>query len=144
MESMHPTSSQANSQDMLGSAVARVSTSLATLERVVDKVMSHAQELEQRNALAQPQQGIGESELIASVDKWRSRFTLVEKERDDLQEMLVALKRRYEDVMKQNGELTQKLDEKELEYNRLLDAVDEVGGRLDISLGLIEEVLEYA
>ena len=143
MESMLPTTVHAHSDDVLGGAVARVSTSLATLERVVEQVMLRVHDAE-KSSKAEVQPGLGESELIASLEKWRGRFSSVEKERDDLQEMLVALKRRYEEVMKQNADLTQKLDEKELEYNRLADAVDEVGGRLDISLGLIEEVLDYA
>lgn len=151
MESTLQAIEGAGSQDMLGSAVARVSSSLATLERMVESVMAYAAQAQQHHsapeaapASVQPESGLDEAELIASVDKWRSRFSAVEKERDELQEMLVALKRRYEDVAKQNHELTQKLTEKEVEYNRLADVVDEVNGRLDISLGLIDEVLNYA
>jgi prefoldin subunit 5 len=151
MESTLQAIEEAGSQDMLGSAVARVSSSLATLERMVDSVMAYAAQAQHNQhasepapAIVQPESGLDEAELIASVDKWRSRFSAVEKERDELQEMLVALKRRYEDVAKQNHELTQKLTEKEVDYNRLADVVDEVNGRLDISLGLIDEVLNYA
>lgn len=140
MELTPSTPSQANTEDVLGNAVARVSTSLATLERVVERALAHAA-VTKHQVNASAEGGINEANLISTVEKWRTRYGAMERERDELQEMLVALKRHYEEVAKQNQELKSKLNEIEVNYNRLTDVVDEVDGRLDISLGLIEEVL---
>ena len=72
MESMLPTTVHAHSDDVLGGAVARVSTSLATLERVVEQVMLRVHDAE-KSSKAEVQRGLGESELIASLEKWRGR-----------------------------------------------------------------------
>ena len=129
--------------DMLSDSVSRVSSSLASLERLVEGVIAHSRDVKQ-NAEKSSTGGLNESQLIATLEKWRSRFTDVEKERDELQEMLVALKARYEDMVRHNAVLVKKSEHQEAEYMRLLDTVDEVSGRLDISLGLIEEVLQHA
>lgn len=127
----------------LADSVSRVSSSLATLERVAERIISNARDVQQ-NAEKYSSTGFNESQLIATLEKWRARFTDVEKERDELQEMLVGLKTRYEEVTRHNTALIKKSEQQEADYMRLLDTVDEVSGRLDISLGLIEEVLQHA
>ncbi len=129
--------------DVLADSVSRVSSSLAALERLVEHVIAHARDVKV-NAEKYSSSGLNESQLIATLEKWRSRYTDVEKERDDLQEMLVGLKTRYEEVVRHNAALIKKSEQQEADYMRLLDTVDEVSGRLDISLGLIDEVLEHA
>jgi chromosome segregation ATPase len=129
--------------DMLVNSVSRVSSSLATLERLVESVIANARDTKQ-NAEKFATGGLNEEQLIATLEKWRTRYADVEKERDELQEMLVALKTRYEEIVRHNAALIKKSEQQEADYMRLLDTVDEVSGRLDISLGLIEEVLEHA
>lgn len=130
-------------EQMLTQSVTRISSSLASLEHLVEKVIVATRDAA-LSAQADANTGLSEDQLIAQLEKWRTRFLDMEKERDELHEMLVALKVRYEEIQKHNNLLMKKSQQQEAEYQRLMDTVDEVSGRLDISLGLIDEVLGHA
>jgi chromosome segregation ATPase len=74
-------------------------------------------------------------------EKWQKRYHAVERERDSLQEMLVALKDRYEKLQTAYHERQHAFDLKVLEYEALQLRHLEARQRLDQSLVLLDSLI---
>lgn len=117
----------------LDAASVRLAGSLSRLDEAVTRVMKVNVENAGKLLVRVEQQETNE--------KWQKRYHAVERERDSLQEMLVALKSRYESLQNAYSDRQYAFDLKVLEHESLQLQQLEARQRLEQSLALLDALI---
>lgn len=132
LSSILPLTPSAHTEE-LEAASERLAGSLHRLDEVVTRLM----QLNMENA----GKLLTRVEQQETSEKWQKRYHAVERERDSLQGMLVALKDRYEKLQIAYSERQHAFDLKTLEHEALQLRHLEARQRLDQSLALLDTLI---
>jgi chromosome segregation ATPase len=132
LSSILPLANHSHTEE-LEAASERLAGSLRRLDEAVTRVMQI--NVENAGKL------LVRTEQHESNEKWQKRYHAVERERDSLQEMLVALKERYEKLQNAYSERQHAYDLKVLEHESLQLRHLEARQRLDQSLALLDTLI---
>jgi chromosome segregation ATPase len=108
--------------DMLEASGEKLSQSLRRLDKSVSQM------LERQSTLLESSLEHGKSR--EEIDRWQKRYHAVERERDSLQEMLIALKGKYESLEESYRKQVQQNQQITAEVRQLKQRMSEADSRL--------------